>query len=104
MLIVFGVAIPVSISYWETGFRTIEYRFYTFTNLFWTLSLIVDEDSIANIGAVWLICASIIVFAANLLLVTKDVMLVRIETPAKVRKETGELDAIEEEHQPACSG
>ena len=103
VLIVFGVAIPVSISYWETGFRSVEYRFYTFTNVFWTLILIAENDQIANIGVVSLICSAIVVFSTNLLLVTRDVMLVRIETPPKVLRETGELETQEENINPLAA-
>jgi hypothetical protein len=91
ILIIFGALIPVFVSYWSNRFQNASYEIYMFPNLFW--SLIAIDDSV-NRGAVFLLgITAAIVFQTNLLFLTRDVMLVRVETPPRVRQERNEPEA-----------
>ncbi len=88
LLILFGAMLPMFYSYWQNNFRMAVYEFYLFPNMFWTLSYI--DDSLKTGALYWLGLSAVIVFQANLLFLTRDVMLVRVEAPPRVRQERNE--------------
>jgi hypothetical protein len=88
VLILFGAMGPMFYSYWQNNFRMAVYEFYLFPNIFWTISYI--DDSLKTGALYWLSIVAAIVFQANLLFLTRDVMLVRVEAPPRVRQERNE--------------
>ena len=88
LLLVLGMAGPMSVSFWRNNFTMIDYEFYSFPHFPWTLSLLVNNDSKAMLGLQWLVVSATLLFTANLLFVTRDVMLIRLAVPTDVLKET----------------
>ncbi len=88
LLVVFGIAVPMCLSFWNNNFRTIEYEYYSFTHFPWTLMLLVQNNPVAMVAVQWLTVSASLVFLANLLLASRDVMLIRLAVPDAVLKET----------------
>lgn len=88
LVVVFGVATPMLLSFWGSGFRTINYEYYSFTHFPWTLMLLSENNMVAVVAVEWLSLCALVIFVANLLMASKDVMLVRVDIPEEVLRET----------------
>ncbi|MEM7476885.1 MAG: hypothetical protein AAF483_18020 [Planctomycetota bacterium] len=101
VMLVFGHLLPLLIMSIAQNFRDIDYKWHQFSNVIWTVVQAQDELAGSNviqidpfsqdIGVSLVIvtlCAALI-FGLNLLLSTRDVLLVRISAPPRVREEVG---------------
>ena len=87
LLGVFHVMPLIGAFFWY-GFQSVEYGAIHAFNILWTLAETWDGRSDRGIVALGVMGgASILVFLLNLVMSTRDVMLVRISTPPRVREE-----------------
>lgn len=80
--------VPLFLVYYANDYREFDYDWHQAFNIIWTVREILDNNSV-DLGASMVIitlCA-IGVFGLNLLLCTRDVMLVRVGLPPRVREE-----------------
>ena len=94
VLQVVSILLTCSLSLAANNYQTMKYDWYCFPNMFWTLGEIFpDGASVAWAtlqhyeGLAFLYGSALFVMVVNLALAAKDVVLVRIETPDRVRKE-----------------
>jgi hypothetical protein len=94
VLLVVSVLLTCSLSLAANDYQTMKYDWYCFPNMFWTLGDVFPDGT----SVVWatlqhyqglgcLGATALAVTLANVLMTTKDVVLLRIETPERVRKE-----------------
>jgi len=93
VMIVTAVVLTTSISLAATDYQSLDFDWYCFPNLFWTLSELFPSNS-SNwntpeeiMAVIVLFLSSFTVAVINVLLTAKDVVLLRIETPERVIKE-----------------
>jgi hypothetical protein len=93
VMIVMAVVATTSLSLAANDYQSLEFDWYCFPNLFWTLSELFPSTS-SNwnspeefMAVIALFLCSFSVAALNVLLTAKDVVLLRIETPDRVIKE-----------------
>lgn len=80
--------VPMFLVYYANDYREFDYDWHQAFNIIWTVREVVVNNSV-DLGASMVIitlCA-IAVFGLNLLLCTRDVMLVRVGPPPRVREE-----------------
>ena len=88
-LVLAGTLAPILISFWANSFSEPTYEFYTVSNPFWTLVRIWDNDTVPVAGSLLLCGIAAVIFLINLQIVSRDVMLVRVVAPPRVREEVG---------------
>ncbi len=84
-LLMMGIIIPMMYSYLTETNNQIKYTPVAILNVTWSLTKMYEVR--ASGGMLFFSLAAAIVFQINLLLVSKDVMLVRIAAPERVQKE-----------------
>ena len=95
VLIVIAVVSTCSLNLAANDYQSLTFEWYCFPNLFWTLSEIFPERSNATMGPEELLAVLGLVLTAfpiafvNVLLTAKDVVLLRIEAPDRVKEEQG---------------
>ncbi len=83
--------VPLFVAYFANDYREFPYDWHQALNIIWTVREIFDNSSVDLGASMKIITLSAIgIFGLNLLLCTRDVMLVRVGLPPRVREE--ELD------------
>lgn len=88
VLLIMAHLLPLLAVYYWNDYREFDYGWHQAFNIFWSTSEAIDSFSL-DIGAsmaVVTLCA-IAIFGLNLVLCTRDVMLVRVALPPRVREE-----------------
>ena len=79
---------PLFLVYYANDYREFAYDWHQALNIIWTVREIVDNNSVdLGAGMVIITLCAIGIFGLNLLLCTRDVMLVRVGLPPRVREE-----------------
>jgi len=87
-----GCTLPVLIAAWWAGYARLEYSELQFSNWFWTLMEIADDNPMAITNAPFLVAlAGGVIFVANLLFAMIEVDHVRQETPQRVVEDERQL-------------
>lgn len=94
ILLGFGALLPLSISFFVNNWGEPVYEWYTFMNVFWTLS---SYDQYGNMAFSLSALVAVMVLAVNFVFLTKDITMVRIQIPDRNKKEslsggTGEME------------
>ena len=83
--------VPLFVAYFANDYREFPYDWHQTLNIIWTVREIFDNSSVDLGASMKIITLSAIgIFGLNLLFCTRDVMLVRVGLPPRVREE--ELD------------
>lgn len=94
ILIGAGSFFTLLISYMTNKLGQPSYEWYSVLNVMWTYA---EFDRVPEFSFLFLATLSIIVFALNLQSLTRDIVLVRIQVPAKVRAERkSEIESVPE--------
>jgi hypothetical protein len=90
VILILSHMIPLFTAYYLNDYREFDYAWHQAFNIVWSTSEAIDQVSL-DIGAslVILTLCAIGVFGLNLVLCTRDVMLVRVALPPRVREEDG---------------
>ncbi len=101
VLVVMAVVLTCSVNLAANDYQLLSFDWYCFPNLFWTLAELFPERS-GGWGTpeeVWALIALLFttlpVVFVNVLLTAKDVVLLRIETPERVKEERDKRRAIQ---------
>ena len=88
ILVLAGVAVPMIVISLLNGFRQPDYGWHQFPNIVWTIGE-VSSTGIASVAPSFLLLAlfAIPIFGLNLLLCGRDVLLVRIHVPGRLKEE-----------------
>lgn len=99
--LVFAHLIPLFLVYYFNDYRQFDYGWHQAFNIIWSTNEAMDSVSL-DIGASIVIVTlfAIGIFGLNLLLSTKDVMLVRVAQPPRVREEESIDEPAEEPEAP----
>ncbi len=82
--------LPLFFAYYANDYRDFDYAWHQAFNIFWSVAEVSDNNSL-DIGAsiaIITLCA-IAVFGLNLVFCTRDVMLVRVVVPPRIRDDDG---------------
>lgn len=92
LLVACLIALPFLGMLIANRFQTFNYTWHQGLNVFWTLIELASKQLGGDNGVVLtgLPLLALLVFALNLLLCGRDVMMVRVELPARIRRETEE--------------
>ena len=101
VLLIFGHLIPWLGVYYLNDFREYEYGWHQAFNIYWSVIEVADRVSL-DIGASIVIVSlcAIVIFGLNLVLCTRDVMLVRVSQPPRVREEDEHFEMEQGEQDP----
>ncbi len=81
--------LPLIVVYAMNDYREFDYDWHQAANIFWTCGEASTQMSISvEISLVLLTLAALTFFGLNLMVSTRDVMLVRIDVPERVKSET----------------
>ena len=96
--------VPLFLVYYANDYREFAYDWHQALNIIWTVREIVDNNSVdLGAGMVIITLCAIGVFGLNLLLCTRDVMLVRVGLPPRVREEeSGQATYSHTSHRSIC--
>lgn len=94
VLMIFAQLIPLFTVYYFNDYREFDYGWHQALNIIWTCGEALDSISADVVGSVTLLtlCA-VAIFGLNLVLCTRDVMLVRVSQPPRVREEESQQQA-----------
>lgn len=106
VIVLFAHLIPLVLVYYLNDYRDFDYDWHQAFNIFWSISEALDNVSLGDsifafssqigVSIVILTLCAITVFGLNLMLCTRDVLLVRVAIPPRVRSdetdETAEAD------------
>jgi hypothetical protein len=93
VMIVMSVVVTCSLSLAANDYQTLTFGWYCFPNFFWTLAELFPDRSSSwsnpeEVSAfIVLVLSSLTVAFINVLFTAKDVVLLRIETPERVKEE-----------------
>ena len=93
VMIVMAVIVTCTLSLAANDYQTLTFDWYCFPNFFWTLAELFPDRSSSwskpeEVGAfIALLLSSLTVALVNILFTAKDVVLLRIETPERVKEE-----------------
>ncbi|MEO8270087.1 MAG: hypothetical protein ABI557_10215, partial [Aureliella sp.] len=80
--------VPLFMVYSANDYREFDYDWHQAFNIIWTVQEILDNNSVdLGVSMVIITLCAIGIFGLNLLLCTRDVMLVRVGLPPRVREE-----------------
>ena len=99
MLILIGAGsfLTIVASYLANGFIEPSFEWYSILNIFWTYAVF---NQLPPESFVLLAILSAIIFALNLVSLTRDITLVRIQAPIRVQVEQNSTTAIEPQINP----
>lgn len=100
LIVALGVGISLFIPAWRSDYMSMEFDYYCFPNFFWTLIELMNHDANADAAMLIVYVLATFFFFANLFLITKDVYLIRVLTPPRVREEIGTPAAEEKAVDP----
>lgn len=101
VLLIFGHLIPWLGVYYLNDFREYNYGWHQAFNVYWSVLEVADRVSL-DIGASIVIVSlcAIVIFGLNLMLCTRDVMLVRVSQPPRVRQEDEQFEMEKRQSDP----
>jgi hypothetical protein len=91
LLVACGALVPFAAMLIAVRFQVFSYSWHHGLNVFWTLSDLASSRISGDNGIVLagLPFLALLMFAVNLILCSRDVLLVRVELPARIREEIG---------------